>query len=47
MRVKKFIFILDKLRALHIKAMGGWVAEKINQIQIFYLKRYSTQLNFE
>jgi hypothetical protein len=35
MRGKKFILILDKLRALHSKIMGAWVAERINQIQIF------------
>jgi len=44
---KKVFLILDNLRVYHSKVVKAWVAEKIEQIELFYLPSYSPQLNPE
>ena len=39
--------ILDKLREHHSKIVKAWVAERQDQIELFYLPSYSPQLNPE
>ena len=42
---QKIFLIADRLKAHDAKAVGGWVAEHHNQIELFYLPRYSPELN--
>lgn len=44
---KKVFLILDNLRVRHIKIVKAWVAERKEQIELFYLPSYSPQLNPE
>jgi transposase len=44
---KKVFLILDNLRVHHSKVVKAWVAERIDQIEVFYLPSYSPQLNPE
>jgi len=44
---KKVFLILDNLRVHHSKVVKAWVAERIDQIELFYLPSYSPQLNPE
>ena len=44
---KKVFLILDNLRVHHSKIVKAWVAERIDQIELFYLPSYSPQLNPE
>ena len=44
---KKVFLILDNLRVHHSKHVKAWVAERIDQIELFYLPSYSPQLNPE
>jgi transposase len=44
---KKVFLILDNLRVHHSKLVKAWVAERIDQIELFYLPSYSPQLNPE
>ena len=44
---RKVFLILDNLRAHHSKLMTAWVAERADQIELFYLPSYSPQLNPE
>jgi hypothetical protein len=44
---KKVFLILDNLRVHHSKIVKAWVAERIEQIELFYLPSYSPQLNPE
>jgi transposase len=44
---KKVFLILDNLRVHHSKVVKAWVAERIGQIELFYLPSYSPQLNPE
>lgn len=44
---KKVFLILDNLRVHHSKLVKAWVAEHIDQIELFYLPSYSPQLNPE
>lgn len=44
---KKVFLILDNLRVHHSKIVKAWVAERKNQIELFYLPSYSPQLNPE
>jgi hypothetical protein len=44
---KKVFLILDKLRVHHSKRVKAWVAERQDQIELFYLPRYSPHLNPE
>ena len=44
---KKVFQILDNLRVHHSKIVKAWVAERIDQIELFYLPSYSPQLNPE
>jgi transposase len=39
--------ILDNLRVRHSKIVKAWVAERKEQIELFYLPSYSPQLNPE
>lgn len=39
--------ILDNLRVHHSKIVKAWVAERKDQIELFYLPSYSPQLNPE
>jgi hypothetical protein len=42
---KKVFLILDNLRVHHSKLVKAWVAERKDQIELFYLPSYSPQLN--
>jgi len=42
---KKVFLILDILRMHHSKLVKAWVAERQEQIELFYLPSYSPQLN--
>ncbi len=42
---KKVFLILDNLRVHHSKIVKAWVAERIDQIELFYLPSYSAQIN--
>ena len=44
---KKAFLILDNLRVHHSKVVKAWVAERLDQIELFYLPSYSPQLNPE
>jgi transposase len=44
---KKVFLILDNLRVHHSKLVEAWVAERKEQIELFYLPSYSPQLNPE
>ena len=44
---KKVFLILDNLRVHHSKIVKAWVAERKEQIELFYLPSYSPQLNPE
>ena len=44
---KKVFLILDNLRVRHSKLVMAWVAERVEQIELFYLPSYSPQLNPE
>ena len=44
---KKVFLILDNLRVHHSKQVKAWVAERKEQIELFYLPSYSPQLNPE
>ncbi len=44
---KKVFLILDNLRVHHSKIVKAWVAERQDQIELFYLPSYSPQLNPE
>ena len=44
---KKVFLILDNLRVHHSKLVKAWVAERKDQIELFYLPNYSPQLNPE
>ena len=44
---KKVFLIPDNLRVHHSKIVKAWVAEHIDQIELFYLPSYSPQLNPE
>jgi len=44
---KKVFLILDNLRVHHSKLVKEWVAERQDQIELFYLPRYSPELNPE
>jgi transposase len=44
---KKVFLILDNLRVHHSKLVKAWVAERQDQIELFYLPSYSPQLNPE
>ena len=44
---KKVFLILDNLRVHHSKQVKAWVAERADQIELFYLPSYSPQLNPE
>ena len=44
---KKVFLILDNLRVHHSKVVRAWVADRIDQIELFYLPSYSPQLNHE
>jgi transposase len=44
---RKVFLILDNLRVHHSKIVKAWVAERIDQIELFYLPTYSPQLNPE
>ena len=44
---KKVFLILDNLRVHHSKIAKAWVAQRIDQIELFYLPSYSPQLNPE
>jgi len=39
--------ILDNLRVHHSKPVKTWLAERTNQIEVFYLPSYSPELNPE
>ena len=42
---RKLFLIVDRLKAHDAKAVGEWVAEHRGQIELFYLPRYSPELN--
>ena len=42
---KKVFLILDNLRVHHSKKVKAWVAERQEQIELFYLPSYSPELN--
>lgn len=42
---RKVFLILDNLRVHHSKLVKAWVAERPDQIELFYLPSYSPQLN--
>lgn len=44
---RKVFLILDNLRVHHSKLVKAWVAERSEQIELFYLPSYSPQLNPE
>ena len=44
---KKVFLILDNLRVHHSKLVKAWVAQRLDQIELFYLPSYSPQLNPE
>ena len=44
---RKVFLILDNLRVHHSKIVKAWVAERIDQIELFYLPSYSPQLSPE
>jgi transposase len=44
---KKVFLILDNLRVHHNRMVKAWVAERHDQIELFYLACYSPQLNPE
>jgi len=44
---KKVFLILDNLRVHHSLVVKSWVAQRIEQIELFYLPSYSPQLNPE
>lgn len=44
---RKVFLILDNLRVHHCKIVKAWVAERKDQIELFYLPSYSPQLNPE
>lgn len=44
---RKVFLILDNLRVHHSKIVKAWVAERGDQIELFYLPSYSPQLNPE
>ena len=44
---KKVFLILDNLRVHHSKLVKAWVADRKDQIELFYLPSYSPQLNPE
>jgi transposase len=44
---KKVFLILDNLRVHHSKPVKAWVAERTDQIELFYLPSYSPELNPE
>ena len=44
---RKVFLILDNLRVHHSKLVKAWVAERKDQIELFYLPSYSPQLNPE
>lgn len=44
---RKIFLILDNLRVHHSKVVKAWVAERTDQIELFYLPSYSPELNPE
>lgn len=44
---KKVFLILDNLRVHHSKPVKAWAAERVDQIELFYLPSYSPELNPE
>ena len=44
---KKVFLILNNLRVHHSRLVKAWVAERHDQIELFYLPSYSPQLNPE
>lgn len=44
---KKVFLILDNLRVHHSKPVKAWLAERAQQIEVFYLPSYSPELNPE
>jgi transposase len=45
MRRKKVFLILDNLRVHHARPVKAWLAEHIDEIEVFYLPSYSPELN--
>ena len=43
----KIFLILDNLRVHHSKPVKAWLAERVDQIEVFYLPSYSPELNPE
>jgi transposase len=44
---RKIFLILDNLRVHHSKPVKAWVAERPEEIELFYLPSYSPELNPE
>lgn len=44
---RKVFLILDNLRVHHSKPVKAWLAERVAQIEVFYLPSYSPELNPE
>ena len=44
---KKVFLILDNLKVCPSKLVKAWAAERVDQIELFYLPSYSPQLNPE
>jgi len=42
---RKIFLILDNLRVHHCKPVKAWLAERFDQIEVFYLPSYSPELN--
>ncbi len=42
---KKVFLILDNLRVHHSKPVKAWLADRASQMEVFYLPRYSPELN--
>jgi transposase len=43
----KVFLVLENLRVHHSKSVKAWLAERTNQIEVFYLPSYSPELNPE
>ncbi|KST74373.1 transposase [Burkholderia humptydooensis] len=41
MRSKKVFLILDNLKVHHVKPVKAWLAEHVDEIEVFYLPSYS------
>ena len=42
---RKVYLILDNLRVHHVKIFKAWLAERDDEIEVFYLPSYSPELN--